>query len=362
MRSTAVAALAGVTFVGTSAPSANAEQALACAASTIPDIVLAGQGNCVNGTSFTANTFACATSPCPATSDEATCGAVCAADPGCTGFELRANAANQPECFVLTAAAPLPLNGSAALPWTPVNGTQEDWGRAVATVNSVATACCYKRSYPRPNPFNNPVPKPPRQSAIQQAIFANKTALARAASVAATPALEQLVEFCAANATDAHGHPYDIFGPALCPGMADLTNNGTLAPYPTAAQILQRFSDELRAAEYGHGYEVLDTLMNMDNVFNPSYPFMFNLYHPCSLGLNFTDADHMCGMSKAGGGNGAKYDQIMQDFFGCPPFTTGNPPTDFHEACDRIVFVFIRRCKRHTVCGSVFTSVIAPSS
>ncbi len=40
-----------------------------------------------------------------------------------------------------------------------------------------------------------------------------------------------------------------LFDAVACPGMADVTANGTLAPWPSAAQILQRFAEELAAAE-----------------------------------------------------------------------------------------------------------------
>ncbi len=85
--------------------------------------------------------------------------------------------------------------------------------------------------------------------------------------------------------------------------------------------------------------------MNMDNVFNPSYQWMMNLYQPCGIGINLTNADQMCGMSQVGGGGGPNYDTIQQHLFGSPPFTTGNPPTSFHEGSDRIIYTAMNFCQ-----------------
>jgi len=64
--------------------------------------------------------------------------------------------------------------------------------------------------------------------------------------------------------------------------------------------------------------------------------WLLNLYQPCALGLNRTAVN--CGWPKGW----LTYDPIMQHFFGCPPFTSGNPPINFHEATDRIVYVPLR--------------------
>ena len=45
-------------------------------------------------------------------------------------------------------------------------------------------------------------------------------------------------------------------------------------------------------------------------------------------------------MTKVGGGGGPNYDPIQQLFFDSKPFKTGNPPTNFAEARDRIMYAF----------------------
>ena len=58
--------------------------------------------------------------------------------------------------------------------------------------------------------------------------------------------------------------------------------------------------------------------------FNPSYPFLMNLYEPCSLGVNKTKGCGCC-------------DSMEREILGCSPFT-GDSYYDFHQAADRIVF------------------------
>ena len=65
------------------------------------------------------------------------------------------------------------------------------------------------------------------------------------------------------------------------------------------------------------------------------HSFLLNLYQPCALGLNRSATN--CGWPKGW----LNYDAIMQHFFGCKPFTTGNPPLDFWEATNRITFVSV---------------------
>jgi hypothetical protein len=320
----------------------------ACAATGIPDLYLQGAGNCINAAGLTPTYYHCSVpTGCPATYTLAECGTVCASDDGCTGFEMVSTAGGVEQCHVFITQAPLIANSTFPpivnatmrnLNWTVVAGTQSNYGRTVANVNPQGTSsCCYKNAYPRPNPSDNPVPMPPVQSPTQVATYANLSHIAAAAHTAALPALESLVAFCAANATNG-GKPYNIFGAEHCPGMADLTAISG-GEFPSASQILERFSLEAKAAEFGHGYEVLAPLMNMDNIFNPIYPWQMNLYQPCTLGLNITNADKMCGMSKVGGGGGPNYDLIQQHFFNSKPFTTGKPfTTNFHEATERIIY------------------------
>ena len=102
-----------------------------------------------------------------------------------------------------------------------------------------------QKAWPRPNPANNPVTVPPKQSPFQQELFANHSKAAAAASAAAVPELTSIIEYCSEHAVDHAGRPYPMFNATNCPGMADLTNNGTTASSPSAAQILKRFSEEV---------------------------------------------------------------------------------------------------------------------
>ena len=67
------------------------------------------------------------------------------------------------------------------------------------------------------------------------------------ASRAALPDLVKLIEYCTVNASLSGGG--SLFDHNHCPGMAYATQNGTLAPYPSPTQLLDRFSAEVRAAE-----------------------------------------------------------------------------------------------------------------
>ena len=71
---------------------------------------------------------------------------------------------------------------------------------------------------------------PPKQSDVQKEIFARMDARAANDSQAVLPALTELIDFCA------KAEP-ELFSPKGCPGLADLTDNGTLAPYPTAGLL-----------------------------------------------------------------------------------------------------------------------------
>jgi hypothetical protein len=227
----------------------------ACAATGDVDRYLVGAGACTDAGGLTSAYYTCDAPTCNVTAPFtlATCLAVCTADDGCTGFDFLTDpttAATSCHVFVANPPAP-PAAGSV---WALVAGTQPASGRVVVTSNAAAAgSCCYKHAYPRPNPWTNPVPSPPVQTATQQAVYAKAAAEAAAASAFFQPALEAVIAYCSANATSG-GTPISIFGPEMCPGMADLTANGTLAPYPTPAQILQRFSAEMAAAENGHGY------------------------------------------------------------------------------------------------------------
>eukprot|EP00750_Incisomonas_marina_P021863 INCI4775.1.p1 GENE.INCI4775.1~~INCI4775.1.p1 ORF type:complete len:456 (-),score=58.05 INCI4775.1:1120-2487(-) len=322
--------------VGTAAPPAPA----LCEPSTTFDTSLFGAGRCTNAANLTASAFACLAAPCPALQSVDACALVCMADPGCTGFELRPLSPNSTvrSCFVMTAAAPtLQGPGPVRWPWTAVTGTQASAGRTIAKadISLDPTACCYKRSYPRPNPPDNPVPTPPVQSKTQAQVFALKAAQAHLASQAALPQLTALIDFCAVNATTATGAPIVLFGAEECPGMADLLGPNATGS-PTTAQILSRFDEELLAMEFGHGFTELAPLVDPAVIFNPSYSFLLNLFEPCALGLNLTDADGHCGMTHAGGG--ITLDLVLEEIFGVAPPVTGNPPLDFHEAADRVIY------------------------
>ena len=292
-----------------------------CAASPLQDFWLVGTGQCVDTAGNSTSGYVCPTAPCPVAQDADSCGLLCELDDGCTGFELRTAAIPNTttpalHCFLFVVA---PVEDThhptEPWPWVKVNGTQPLNGRVVVKADGNPASCCYKRAYPRPNPSANPVKMPPVQSKLQQEIFANLTAEAKEASATATPALMELIDFCAANAT-LSGRPYHMFNATYCPGLADLTAPGQ--EYPTSAQIIQRFSEEVccfrrrcstlagigcfcivsttgkcfledkrspprcvcfcvgqvRAAEYGHGYDVLSPLMNPLDNFNPSYPYV----------------------------------------------------------------------------------------
>ena len=180
-----------------------------------------------------------------------------------------------------------PLTGKASgWNWTQVNDTQlpqqPSNGLVVAAANGRGDACCYKAPYPTPNPVENPVPTPVAQTDRQTAIFANRSALAANHSATAFDTVVELVEFCSKYTVDNISY---LFAAAECPGMADVTENGTLAPYPSAEQILERFTSQLRAAEYSLGFSLLTLTPNVSNVFNPSYEFALNAWESNMLGV-----------------------------------------------------------------------------
>ena len=327
MRTAAIVAAAVLCTTETSG------QTLTCAPPEAQDrdLALLGQGRCTNTAGNFPTSFACLSTECPDMFDVETCGLVCESFGPCTGFELRlpANAPNttSPECWVITATTP-PV-GSYVFPLVQVNGTQPatSSGVVVAATDHSPSACCYKKAYPRPNPLDNPVPIPVAQSDAQKQIFANRTALAEAASNAALPNLTALIDFCANYTTDGT----HLFDAVKCPGLADLTQNGTLAPWPTTAQILERFDAEVRAAEYGHGFFTLTKNTTTRNVFNPSYEFLINLWEPSLLGVPLSVADPSpLGVSSE--------DIIQTEIFGCAPFTgPAGSPLNFYEAADRVV-------------------------
>ena len=221
------------------------------------DLYLLGPGICANAANATPNAYVCTGAQCPALGDPQACGLICDQDVSCTGFQVgdleedEKNGANEqnhgyPVCKVFTNVKP--TVGPSEWVWTRVNGTQPPGNisiaRALTTKNasasasgSTSTSCCFKRAYPRPNPVDNPVPKPVQQTERAMKIFANRSAMAAKASIAALPKVTHLVDVCA-NLTK-------LFTPQNCPGLADLTDNGTLAPWPSAAQILERFSAEV---------------------------------------------------------------------------------------------------------------------
>ena len=259
------------------------------------------------------------------------CVAQCNVDDGCTGFEVRLDATTGAvaDCLVFFSTLP----AVPAVPWVVAqNGTQSANSSKITVVAVDAAAgglCCYRRAYPRPCPLDMPIVAPPKQSARAQAIFANRSQLAQAASEAVMPQLEALVDFCVKNASSS------LFTPAVCPGLADLTLNGTIEP--SAAQIVQRFGDEMKALEYAHGYAPMwdawgctggNCLRDWRDLFNPSFPVLLNLYQPLTLGLNSTPT-----------GTAARFDPVMQDIFGCDAFSGGVKATlSFREAADRITY------------------------
>ena len=149
------------------------------------------------------------------------------------------------QCHVISIEPPV----FAGYNWTVTPGTQPVDPRTVVRANATLdpTSCCYKRDYPRPNPSDNPVPKPPKQSEAQKLVWGNNSLNASVASAAALPALLEMVEYCAENAVypDKPNESYHLFNTTNCPGMADVTNNGTLAPWPNASQLVERFSAEV---------------------------------------------------------------------------------------------------------------------
>jgi hypothetical protein len=310
----------------------------------VPDLFLLGQGLCVDSQGLRPQVFACnasvAPSACAAVSTSASaCAAQCQLDDGCTGFELRADATSGAvECTVVFNTLPQPL------PWVVSDsGTQNVSGRTVVATDGSALACCYRRSYPRPLPFDMPIQKPPPQSARVKEIFAGLAERAAAASASIAPTLEAFIDYCAYNATDAAGNLQNLFGVAQCPGLADLTANGTTAPWPAAAQIIQRFSDEVRAMEFGHGYAslwfakdsgcepdpcVLDPTLPL----NPQLPILPNLYQPMTLGWNSTV-----------NATGTIFNGIQTTLFGLDPFVGGGAYTfNFTDAAQRLTYTASR--------------------
>ena len=219
---------------------------LACSSETSSRaVLLVGQGHCIDSRNLTVNAYTCTANPCVPMQDLQTCELVCVGTRGCTGFELVNNSAGSDlsnNCRVFSSV--VPDLGSGLWPWRVENGTQNGHGSGFAVVTSDGStdACCYKVAYPIPNVNDNPVPTPPLQSDAQKAIFANRSSLAAAAAADALPALESLIDFCASYSPD--GGATHLFDAASCPGMADVTRNGTLKPWPNASEILSRFSQE----------------------------------------------------------------------------------------------------------------------
>ena len=326
------------------------------------DLVLLGSGHCADNDGLTPRAYGCndTSSPdCALVGDLDACALQCLKDAGCTGFELRTNQTlRTTECRVFFHFLP-----PAPWTWTVLdNGTQSvnSSRRAVATVtlNDDDDVCCYKRTYPRPCPKDNPVPVPPKQSDRAQEIFARMNAKAATASAGVLPNLTRMIEFCSANAVDGGGLPQVLFGADMCPGMADLTDNGTVAAFPSATDILRRFSEEFRVAEFGHGYAPLytvQTLMSAYDVVNTNFPFVPNLFVPPTLGLNVTNPPTI-----------PSYDPIMKNIFGCDNFTGDAAYTlDFREAADRITYTALNWV--HSPVGNIinyvglFDAVLRPS-
>jgi len=327
------------------------------------DILLIGQGRCVDGAGQPATTYSCPAAPCPAMDEPAACALLCDGELECTGFEMRltTNTSTTATCFIFVNHAPV-TGESAQWPWVRTNGTQTGSGVVVASSDAAVNSCCYKKAYPRPNPIDNPVPVPIAQSDLQKEIFANRTVEAAAASAAALPTLSALVDFCANYTTDGT-HLFDV---TECPGMADVTENGTLAPWPNASQILERFSAEVRAAEYGHGYQTLTSHPNVSNVFNPSYEFLLNLWEPSLLGVPMRFSERARSQSQSNYGLGLNSEDVVQtEIFGCAPFTgPGGAPANFYEARDRIVYTAFN-FRRTPLCNTEyfgpFDAVLRPS-
>ena len=211
-----------------------------CGPVATDDIDLVGVGHCRNADGLTATVHQCVGEPCIAQGDPALCSLLCLLDDGCTGFELRTDpGTGQMECFPMYSTAPSLDESGVAWNWTKVNGTQPAFGRSVVSADNSSGTCCYKRAYPRPCPVDNPIKMPLKQSARAKEIFQRMDELASAASDRDLPKLIEFIDYCLANATT------DLFGVKLCPGMADVTLNGTLAPRPTSVQLLERFSAEV---------------------------------------------------------------------------------------------------------------------
>ena len=268
-----------------------------CTESLTPDFTLLGSGRCVDSADLTPLSYACTQAGCPAIDDLASCSLVCTTDSGCTGFEMRdAGDGSGVNCFVFVAKTPKFGSASLPWPWVQYNGTQPNNARIVVSTsrhpseeqmkNGVSKgndhSCCYKKNYPRPNPDGNPVPQPPKMTPLQKQIYAEKNAIAAAASAEVMPALVKVIDYCIDHAVAADGvSNANLFNATNCPGMADLTEGGA-STTPSAAQILERWSKEVLNAEYGHGYQVMAPVMNMTEVFNPLYNWILNL---CVCGL-----------------------------------------------------------------------------
>jgi hypothetical protein len=309
----------------------------------VPDLFLLGQGRCVNSQGLTPLSFACnataAPDACAAVSTNATaCAAQCHLDDGCTGFELSTDPSSGAlRCLVFFRTLPAPLQWVVGDAGTQlVNSSQ----RTVVTTDGSSSTCCYRRSYPRPCPLDMPILKPPQQSGRAKELFAAMAARAKAASEAVVPALADFIEFCAANAVDRNGRPENLFGVDLCPGLADLTANGTLAAWPSPAQIIQRFSDEMLAMEYGHGYaplwdkwgcSVLGGSPCIDDptlVLNPLLPVLPNLYQPMTLGWNASPT-----------ATAAPFTPVMRNVFGLDEFANNGTFTyNFTDAANRMTY------------------------
>jgi hypothetical protein len=337
-------------------------------ATEVPDLFLLGQGLCVDAHGLTPQAFVCnATAQpdaCAAVSTNATaCAAQCQLDDGCTGFELRADPTSGVlQCFVIFNTVPaVPL-----LPWVVGdNGTQLASRTTVVATDGSALACCYRRSYPRPLPRDMPILKPPQQTSRDKEVFASLQAQAALASTAVLPALTAFIDYCAANATDGAGQPYNLFGTTNCPGLADLTANGTLAPYPTGAQVVQRFLDEVRAMEVGHGFQPLwDTswgcvpdpcITDPTLVLDPLLPILPNLYIPQTLGWNMTLTS-----------TAYRFTPVMETVFRLDPFVNHQTYTlNFTDAASRITYCASNYCRGPVgnVIGSVgsWDAILRPS-
>ena len=286
--------------------------------SAVNDLTFVGAGHCTNAQGLTPRAYVCnatASAECVLIDgDVDSCAIQCKMDDGCTGFEVVVPAPSPNARWrnvtgnTTTTTITAPGGGACRvfyyrppvdglLPWVLLdNGTQliNSSRRTVVQTDGVADGtCCYRRSYPRPCPLDMPIPLPPKQSNRTKEIFADRSARAEAASAAIMPALERLVEFCLLNSTSTT-YPDGLFGVASCPGLADLTENGTLGPYPSPAQIIRRFGDEMKALEYGHGYAPLwdgwgcqpgVCLADRTQLFNPAFPMLLNLYQPLTLGF-----------------------------------------------------------------------------